>query len=189
MHVPVDDTHTYWYAFFTSFAEPVDKAAMRAQRVQFIEPPAYLPKAGRHNQWGFNPKEQREQTFLGMGEEDINVHDQWAVESMGPSRTAPASTWAPPTRSSWPTAACCCRPSRRAGRRPPPRHGRPGAGTPRCRAPTRWTASPRPVTWAEWWQQQVDGPSAKARPGRPGQRSQPVAQHGHSPPDPGATAV
>ena len=22
-------------------------------------------------------------TFLGMGEEDINVHDQWAVESMG----------------------------------------------------------------------------------------------------------
>jgi phenylpropionate dioxygenase-like ring-hydroxylating dioxygenase large terminal subunit len=83
-HVPVDDTHTYWYAFFTSFDKPVDKAAMRAQRVQFIEPPAYLPKAGRHNQWGFNPKEQREQTFLGMGEEDINVHDQWAVESMGP---------------------------------------------------------------------------------------------------------
>jgi len=84
MHVPVDDTHTYWYAFFTSFDKPVDKAAMRAQRVQFIEPPAYLPKAGRHNQWGFNPKEQREQTFLGMGEDDINVHDQWAVESMGP---------------------------------------------------------------------------------------------------------
>ena len=22
-------------------------------------------------------------TYLGMGEEDINVHDQWAVESMG----------------------------------------------------------------------------------------------------------
>lgn len=84
MHVPVDDTHTYWYAFFTSFDKPVDKAAMRAQRVQFIEPPAYLPKAGRHNQWGFNPTEQREQTYLGMGEDDINVHDQWAVESMGP---------------------------------------------------------------------------------------------------------
>ena len=84
MHVPIDDTHTYWYAFFTSFDKPVDKAAMRAQRVQFIEPPSYLPKAGRHNDWGFNPREQREQTFLGMGEEDINVHDQWAVESMGP---------------------------------------------------------------------------------------------------------
>ncbi len=84
MHVPVDDTHTYWYAFFTSFAQPVDKPAMRAQRVQFIEPPLYAPKAGRHNQWGYNPREQREQTFLGMGEDDINVHDQWAVESMGP---------------------------------------------------------------------------------------------------------
>jgi len=83
MHVPVDDTHTYWYAFFTSFSQPVDKAAMRSQRVQFIEPPLYQPKAGRHNQWGFNPREQREQTFLGMGEDDINVHDQWAVESMG----------------------------------------------------------------------------------------------------------
>jgi hypothetical protein len=23
-------------------------------------------------------------TFLGMGEDDINVHDQWACESMGP---------------------------------------------------------------------------------------------------------
>lgn len=84
MHVPVDDTHTYWYAFFTSFDKPVDKAAMRAQRVQFIEPPYYLPKAGPHNQWGFDPREQRERTFLGMGEEDINLHDQWAVESMGP---------------------------------------------------------------------------------------------------------
>lgn len=84
MHVPVDDTRTYWYAFFTSFDKPVDKAAMRAQRVQFIEPPHYLPKAGRSNQWGFDPREQRERTYLGMGEEDINVHDQWAVESMGP---------------------------------------------------------------------------------------------------------
>jgi phthalate 4,5-dioxygenase oxygenase subunit len=27
MHVPVDDTHTYWYSFFTSFAGPVDKEA------------------------------------------------------------------------------------------------------------------------------------------------------------------
>jgi hypothetical protein len=42
-----------------------------------------VPKAGRHNDWGFNPEEQRTRTFLGMGEEDINVHDQWAVESMG----------------------------------------------------------------------------------------------------------
>ncbi|MFO1330813.1 MAG: aromatic ring-hydroxylating dioxygenase subunit alpha [Rubrivivax sp.] len=84
MHVPVDDTHTYWYSFFTSFAEPVDKAAMRNQRTRFIALPDYVPNAGRHNRWGFDAAEQRSTTFLGMGEEDINVHDQWAVESMGP---------------------------------------------------------------------------------------------------------
>ena len=83
MHVPVDDTHTYWYAFFTSFDKPVDPRAMREQRAQFIPGPDFIPKAGRHNDWGFNPEEQRSTTFLGMGEEDINVHDQWAVESMG----------------------------------------------------------------------------------------------------------
>jgi hypothetical protein len=82
-HVPVDDTHTYWFAFFTSYDKPVDKQAMRDQRAPFIPPPLYVPKAGRHNDWGFNPEEQRTRTFLGMGEEDINVHDQWAVESMG----------------------------------------------------------------------------------------------------------
>ena len=83
MHVPVDDTHTYWYSFFTSFAEPLDHAAMRAQRQQFITLPDYVPTAGRHNNWGFDAAEQMTTTFLGMGEEDINVHDQWAVESMG----------------------------------------------------------------------------------------------------------
>jgi phthalate 4,5-dioxygenase len=84
MHVPVDDTHTYWYSFFTSFDAPLDKEAMRAQRQQFITLPDYIPKAGRHNNWGFNANEQMSTTYLGMGEEDINVHDQWAVESMGP---------------------------------------------------------------------------------------------------------
>ena len=83
MHVPVDDTHTYWYSVFTSFDGPVDKAAMRDQRTQYIALPDYIPKSGRHNRWGFNPEEQRSQTYLGMGEDDINVHDQWAVESMG----------------------------------------------------------------------------------------------------------
>ena len=83
MHVPVDDTHTYWYTFFTSFSDPLDKEAMRAQRQQFITLPDYIPKAGRHNNWGFDADEQMRTTYLGMGEEDINVHDQWAVESMG----------------------------------------------------------------------------------------------------------
>ncbi len=83
MHVPVDDTRTYWYSFFTSFAEPLDKEAMRAQRLQFITLPDYIPRSGRHDNWGFDPHEQMTQTYLGMGLEDINRHDQWAVESMG----------------------------------------------------------------------------------------------------------
>jgi phenylpropionate dioxygenase-like ring-hydroxylating dioxygenase large terminal subunit len=83
MHVPVDDTHTYWYSFFTSFAGPLDKETMRAQRLACVSLPDYAPLKGRHNQWGFNPEEQRTKTYLGMGEEDINLHDQWAVESMG----------------------------------------------------------------------------------------------------------
>lgn len=83
LHVPVDDERTYWYAFFTSYAGPVDKEAMRNQRLEFISLPDYVPKSGRHNNWGFDADEQRGRTYLGMGEEDINVHDQWAVESMG----------------------------------------------------------------------------------------------------------
>lgn len=83
MHVPVDDTHNYWYAFFTSFDTPVDKDTMRNQRLPAVTLPDYIPKAGRHNDWGFNPEEQQSRTYLGMGEDDINVHDQWACESMG----------------------------------------------------------------------------------------------------------
>lgn len=83
MHVPVDDTRTYWYSFFTSFAEPLDRETMRTQRMAHMSLPDYVPKKGRHNDWGFDPEEQRTRTFLGLGEDDINLHDQWAVESMG----------------------------------------------------------------------------------------------------------
>ena len=83
VHVPVDDTHTYWYSFFTSFAEPLDKETMRQQRLATVTLPDYVPKKGRHNDWGYSAEEQRTRTYLGMGEDDINVHDQWAVESMG----------------------------------------------------------------------------------------------------------
>jgi phenylpropionate dioxygenase-like ring-hydroxylating dioxygenase large terminal subunit len=83
MHVPVDDTHTYWYSFFTGFDAPLDKETMRAQRSVNNPPPDYRPLTGAWNDWGFSPDEQRTRTYLGMGEADINVHDQWAVESMG----------------------------------------------------------------------------------------------------------
>ena len=82
-HVPVDDTHTYWYSFFTSFDGPLDQATMRAQRAVHLRLPEYAPLHGRHDDWGFDPAEQRTRTFLGLGEDDINRHDQWAVESMG----------------------------------------------------------------------------------------------------------
>lgn len=82
-HVPVDDTHCYWYAIFTSFAQPVDKQRMREQRLKLYELPDYTPRIGKRNDYGFDPYQQRTSTYTGMGD-DINVHDQWAVESMGP---------------------------------------------------------------------------------------------------------
>ncbi len=81
-HVPIDDLSCYWYAIFTSFADPVDKAQMRAQRELLYTLPDYKPRVGRHNEYGYDWNEQQFRTFTGMGE-DINVHDQWAVESQG----------------------------------------------------------------------------------------------------------
>ena len=82
-HVPIDDTRHYWYAIFTSFGAPVDKAEMRRQRLQLYELPDYVPRKNKNNDYGFDPHEQAHATFTGMGV-DINVHDQWACESMGP---------------------------------------------------------------------------------------------------------
>jgi phthalate 4,5-dioxygenase len=83
MHVPVDDHHTYWWSFFTSFDGPLDKDTMRNQRLAHMQLPDYVPLHGKHDNWNFNPEEQRTRTYLGMGQDDINLHDQWAVESMG----------------------------------------------------------------------------------------------------------
>ncbi|MGH8673230.1 MAG: Rieske 2Fe-2S domain-containing protein [Burkholderiales bacterium] len=81
-HVPVGDTGCYWFSIFTSFTGPVDKRTMREQRLKTYPAPDYKPIHGRHDGWGFNPAEQREATFTGMGF-DINIHDQWACESQG----------------------------------------------------------------------------------------------------------
>jgi phenylpropionate dioxygenase-like ring-hydroxylating dioxygenase large terminal subunit len=81
-HVPIDDTRHYWYAIFTSFGAPVDKDEMRRQRLQLYELPDYVPRKNRSNDYGFDPHEQAHDTYTGMGA-DINVHDQWACESMG----------------------------------------------------------------------------------------------------------
>src|SRR5262245_633176 len=82
-HVPVDDTNCFWYSMFTSFAKPVDKEEMRRQRIKTIVPPEYRSKYNKSNNYGFNATEQRRETYTGMGH-DINVHDQFAVESQGP---------------------------------------------------------------------------------------------------------
>jgi phthalate 4,5-dioxygenase len=82
-HVPVDDTRNYWYAIFTSFGAPVNKDEMRNQRLALYQLPDYVPRKNKSNNYGFDPLEQAHDTFTGMGA-DINVHDQWATESMGP---------------------------------------------------------------------------------------------------------
>ena len=82
-HVPIDDNRHYWYAIFTSFGAPVNRDEMRRQRLELYELPDYVPRKNKSNDYGFDPHEQEEETFTGMGT-DINVHDQWACESMGP---------------------------------------------------------------------------------------------------------
>jgi phthalate 4,5-dioxygenase oxygenase subunit len=81
-HVPIDDVSCYWFAIFTSFGDAVDKVTMRDQRLRLYTLPDYLPRLGRSNDYGFDLEEQERRTYTGMGE-DINVHDQWAVESQG----------------------------------------------------------------------------------------------------------
>lgn len=81
-HVPVSDTQCYWYAMFTSYDAPCDKQLMREQRLALYELPDYRPRIGKHNNYGYDPEQQRTRTYTGMGD-DINVHDQWAVESPG----------------------------------------------------------------------------------------------------------
>jgi hypothetical protein len=60
----------------------VDKDEMRRQRLQLYSLPDYVPNRNRDNDWGYDPHEQEHETYTGMGP-DINVHDQWACESMG----------------------------------------------------------------------------------------------------------
>ncbi|MFT5486281.1 MAG: phthalate 4,5-dioxygenase oxygenase subunit [Paracoccaceae bacterium] len=81
-HVPIDDTTSWWYAIFSSFTETVDKERMRKDRLELYTLPDYRPRKHSGNDYGFDPEEQKTKTYTGMGM-DINVHDQWAVESLG----------------------------------------------------------------------------------------------------------
>jgi phthalate 4,5-dioxygenase oxygenase subunit len=82
-HVPIDDLHHHWYMILYDFRTPTDKETLLHQRLENVTLPEYRPTRNRENRWGFDASEQSRLTFTGMGL-DINVHDQWAVESMGP---------------------------------------------------------------------------------------------------------
>lgn len=81
-HVPIDDRSHYWYMILYDFEETTDKETLRTQRLEACTLPDYRPIRNRSNNWGFDASEQQSLTFTGMGL-DINVHDQWAVESAG----------------------------------------------------------------------------------------------------------
>jgi len=82
-HVPIDDENHYWFMIWYDFAETTDKDTLLQQRLEGVSLPDYRPTRNRANNWGYDPQEQKDLTYTGMGL-DINVHDQWAVESMGP---------------------------------------------------------------------------------------------------------
>src|SRR5699024_1497998 len=71
-----------WFMILYDFSEHTDKETLLQQRLQGVTLPDYRPVRNRSNNWGFDPQEQKDLTYTGMGL-DINVHDQWAVESMG----------------------------------------------------------------------------------------------------------
>lgn len=81
-HVPIDDHNHYWYMIMYDFVDETDGDTLRAQRLESVTLPDYRPVRNRDNDWGFDPTEQATTTYTGMGL-DINVHDQWAVESIG----------------------------------------------------------------------------------------------------------
>lgn len=81
-HVPMDDQNHHWYMVMYDLEDETDTETLRAQRMEGVTLPDYRPVHNRSNDWGFDPSEQATTTYTGMGM-DINVHDQWAVESMG----------------------------------------------------------------------------------------------------------
>lgn len=82
-HVPVDDVTHHWFMILYDFAEETDQETLRQQRLAGVTLPDYRSVRNRDNDWGFDADEQQSLTYTGMGL-DINVHDQWAVESIGP---------------------------------------------------------------------------------------------------------
>ena len=66
-HVPINDQECYWYAIFTDFERKVNRQEMRDQRLELYTLPNYKPLRNRTNAWGYDPEEQRTQTYTGWG--------------------------------------------------------------------------------------------------------------------------
>ena len=120
-HVPVDDTSCYWYAIFTSFAAPVDKAEMRRQRLELYTLPDYKPRA--------QPRQQLRLRCRRAAEPDLSP--AWASTSTSTTSgrsnrqgrdPGPHARASGPDRQGdhRPIAACCSRrsPSAEAGETP-----------------------------------------------------------------------
>ena len=163
-HVPVDDENCYWYAIFTSYAAPVDKQKMRDQRLELYELPDYSSRRNKSNDYGFDPHEQATETYTGMGL-DINVHDQWAVESMGAIQDRTREHLGTSDKAIMHTAACCAQEIEKVAGGEKPLMFLDAAQRAASRARPRWTASGRrsagrPTGWKS------TSSAAAARPGR-----------------------
>ena len=201
-HVPIDDVKHYWYAIFTSFGAPVDKDEMRRQRLELYELPDYVPRKNKSNDYGFDPHEQEHATYTGMGA-DINVHDQWACESMGAiqDRTAEHLGTSDKAISAYRRLlrqaldqsgkgeqaddGARCRPRRRPSPAPPAStaSARPATGRAIGSAPARIGKRPRAG------RMRIDGPVIPGRAEGAGPESiTPVCDYGFRSPDGAATA-
>ena len=99
MHVPVDDTHTYWYSFFTSFAEPLDKEAMRDQRLRLRDAARLRADAAAATTTGASiPRSSAPAPTSAWARTTSTCTTSGRSRAWARSRTARASTSAPATR-------------------------------------------------------------------------------------------
>jgi hypothetical protein len=89
-------------------------------------------RKNKSNDYGFDPHEQATATYTGMGA-DINVHDQWAVESMGAIQDRTREHLGQSDKAIVQYRRCCGRRSRRS----PAAKSRSCSSTPRMRAASR----------------------------------------------------
>ena len=84
MHVPVDDTHNLLVRLFHQLRWAGGQAHHAPAAADRRHPARLHPEDRAATTTGAStPKSSSTRTYLGMGEDDINVHDQWACESMG----------------------------------------------------------------------------------------------------------